>query len=300
MKIASTFFLLLINTWVFGQINFLNSTNKSLWIAKAWNQDGDSGYKGFVSIGWYVVKPGETLNLELRLTKDTESIYLGIKDEHSNVINRSDFSFIVVPGLRVNDADKEKALFDNSNANWETFQEFVVSVNEFRNGVFTINYLELKDEIQLPVFMGTTYEDSGAMGDDQIDTWKYKSYIFKTITPGIARPIIFTEIYAIKQKELKQVKNNKLFGENVQRVMDMVNSKMKIDFLAQKKNDPNCYDEFYPLGINEVEISIDENYMYFSFIFDDEFLSNFDADCLYPGISAQINLSEISKLMVFN
>jgi hypothetical protein len=298
MKISSTFFLLLFNTLVFGQINFLNSTGKSLWIAKAWNQDGDSDYKGFVSIGWYPLKPGETLNLELRLTKDSESIYLGIKDEHSNVMNRPDIRFIVAPGLRVKDADKEKTLYDNSNANWETFQEFVVSVNEFRNGVFTINYLEFKDETQLPVFMGTTYEDSGAMGDDQIDTWKYKSYIFKTITPGIARPIIFTELYVFKEEELKQVKNNKLFGENVHRVMEMVNSKLEIDFLTQKKNDPKCFDEFYPLGINEVEISIDENYMYFSFTLDDESLSDFDADCLYPSISAQINLSEISDLVV--
>ena len=153
---------------------------------------------------------------------------------------------------------------------------------------------------QTPIFKGTIYENNGGMGDDQIDTWTYKGFIFKTITPGIARPIITTNIYKNRPSGMSQIKNNELFGNNVMKVTEIVNSKLKIEFTAQKKENPKCYKEFYPLGINELSISIDKNYMYFEMTWDSSYLTDANSECIYSSTITQINLSEISNLIVTN
>ena len=154
---------------------------------------------------------------------------------------------------------------------------------------------------QVPVFKGTTYENNGAMGDDQIDTWNYKGYIFKTITPGIARPIITTSVFKQRNGELSEIKNHELFVNNVSKITEIVNSKLKSEYISQQKEDPKCYKEFHPLGINELSISVDENYMYFEITWDSSYLTDANSDeCIYTSTVAKINLTEISNLIISN
>jgi len=125
---------------LFGQIQFKNSTKSSVWIAKAWYQDGDSFYEGFMSRGWYFVLPGQTLDLELSLTKEVESVYLSIQDDKSQTLSNADFRIIVKPGAALRDANLERTLIQNSGSKWEEFQEYFVSKKDFVNGWFTIEY----------------------------------------------------------------------------------------------------------------------------------------------------------------
>ena len=151
---------------------------------------------------------------------------------------------------------------------------------------------------QFPVFKGTTYENTGAMGDDQIDTWNYKGYVFKTITPGIARPIITTSVYRQRGGELLNTKNTELFGNNISKITEIVNSKLKSEFISPKKEDPTCYKEFYPIGINELSISVDKNFMYFVMSWDSSYLNDANSECISISTVAKINLSEISNLII--
>ena len=154
---------------------------------------------------------------------------------------------------------------------------------------------------QFPVFKGTTYENNGAMGDDQIDAWNYKGYVFETVTPGIARPITNTRVYRQRGGELSYVKNHELFVNNVSKITEIVNSKLKSEYISQQKEDPKCYKEFHPLGINELSISVDENYMYFEITWDSSYLTDANSDeCIYTSTVAKINLTEISNLIISN
>jgi hypothetical protein len=153
---------------------------------------------------------------------------------------------------------------------------------------------------QVPVFEGTIYENNEAMSDDQIDTWNYKGYIFKTITPGIARPVITTSVYEQRSGELSEIKNHELFVNNVSKITEIVNSKLKSEYISQQKEDPKCYKEFYPVGINELSISVDKNYMYFKMAWDSSFLNDVNSECIYPSTIAKINLTEISNLIISN
>jgi hypothetical protein len=150
---------------------------------------------------------------------------------------------------------------------------------------------------QVPVFIGTTYENTGAMGADQIQTWNYKGYVFITSTPGIARPVSTTCVYKKSSNGLAKIKNNELFGKNVPAVIEIVNSKLKSAFSPQKKEDPKCYKEFYPVGINELSISVDNNYMYFEMTWDSSYTSDNNSQCFHPCTVARINLTEISSLI---
>ena len=154
---------------------------------------------------------------------------------------------------------------------------------------------------QVPVFKGTTYENNGAMGDDQIDTWNYKGYIFKTITPGIARPITTTSVFKQRNGELSEIKNHELFINNTSKITEIVNSKLKSEYISQQKEDQKCYKEFHPLGINELSISVDENYMYFEITWDSSYLTDANSDeCIYTSTVAKIKLTEISNLIISN
>jgi hypothetical protein len=149
----------------------------------------------------------------------------------------------------------------------------------------------------VPVFEGTTYENGGAMGDDQTDTWSYKGFVFVTITPGISRPTITTKIYAQNGEERSLIRNNELFGRNVSVITEMVNSKLQSEFIAQKREDPICFKEYYPIGINELSISIDKMYMYFEMIWESAYLSDSDSECMYVTTVVKFNLSEVSHLV---
>ena len=151
---------------------------------------------------------------------------------------------------------------------------------------------------QFPVFKGTTYENNGAMGDDQIDAWNYKGYVFETVTPGIARPITNTRVYRQRGGELSYVKNHELFVNNVSKITEIVNSKLKSEYISQQKEDPKCYKEFYPIGIDELSISVDSNYMYFEINWDSSYLGDAFSECIYPSTIAKFNLTEISNLII--
>jgi hypothetical protein len=153
---------------------------------------------------------------------------------------------------------------------------------------------------QTPVFKGTTYENNGGMGKDQIDTWNYKGYVFETVTPGIARPITTTNIYKTRGKELSPIKNNELFGNNVSKITEIVNSRLKSEFNSQKKENPKCFKEFYPTGINELSISVDKNFIYFQMTWDSSYLTNASSQCIYTSTVVKMNLSEISNLIIAN
>lgn len=167
--------------------------------------------------------------------------------------------------------------------------------------VITISLLSLNTKAQeVPVFKGTTYEDNGGMGKDEIKTWNYKGYIFISNTPGIARPFTTTTIYKKNLGELSEIKNNELFTNNLDTITEIVNSKLNSEFKSQKKEDPKCYKEFSPFGINDLYISVDKNFMYFEILWDDSFYSDFQAECIYPSTIAKINLSEIADLIGSN
>jgi hypothetical protein len=163
---------------------------------------------------------------------------------------------------------------------------------------FVLTYISFNLKAQeKPIFKGTTYEDNGGMGSDQIDVWKYKGYVFKTITPGIARPIVTTNLFKMVNGKLVQIKNNELFGSNVFSVIELINSKLEKEFATQKKEDPLCFKEFYPVGINELSISIDNDYMYFEVIWDTSYLIDSDSECLYSSSTAMVSISEITQFM---
>lgn len=151
---------------------------------------------------------------------------------------------------------------------------------------------------QTPVFVGRTYVDNGGMGRDEIDKWKYKGYVFITSTPGVARPITTTSVYKYSNNELTMIRNSELFGKNNTKIIELVNSKLKSEFSLQKMENSNCYKEFYPLGINELSISIDKMYMYFEIIWEDSYVSNIYSECYNPSTIAKIKLSEISSFIV--
>lgn len=152
-----------------------------------------------------------------------------------------------------------------------------------------------------PVFLGTSYEVSGSMGEDQIDTWKYRCFVFKTITPGIARPITVTQIYKEWNGKLSQIKNNQMFGANVEKITAMVNEKLKFEFSNQMNEDKTCYKEFYPVGINELQIEIDHDSIYFTIVWDETYMTNpLAADCIYPSTTAEFSLRELSGMIIKN
>ena len=165
--------------------------------------------------------------------------------------------------------------------------------------VITISFLYFQINAQShPVFKGTTFVNNGAMADDQIDTWKYKSYVFVTSTPGIARPISITRIYIQRGTIFSSIENNELFGNNISKISEIVNSKLKSEFISKQYEKPECYKKFYPISINEINIWIDKNFIYFEKIWDTSYLTDAGSECLYPSSVAKINLSEISNLII--
>lgn len=100
---------------------------------------------------------------------------------------------------------------------------------------------------QTPFFVGSTLEDNGAQGDDDVNTWNYKGYIFRTVTPGVARPLNHTFIYKKGLRGLTLIENEALFGINKDKVTSMINNKLKMTFLLQKKKTHHVLKSFLQL-----------------------------------------------------
>ena len=150
----------------------------------------------------------------------------------------------------------------------------------------------------VPQFLGTQYVDSGAMGKDQLDSWKYKGHIFVTTTPGTSRPLVRSDIYIADNKELLPIKNNQFFGKNAPYISNQINTKLKAQFEIDKKENPLCFDEFYIAGINEVSICVDKEYMYFTMVWDESYLVNANVQCWYPSTTIKMKLTDIENLIV--
>jgi hypothetical protein len=152
-------------------------------------------------------------------------------------------------------------------------------------------------------FLGTTYKDSGAMGEDEIQTWKYRNFLFMTITPGVARPLPYSKIEKEVNGTKTELKNNQLFGANYLKVLEIINAKLETEFNNQKKKEPLCFKEFYPAGINDFRIFVDADSMYFNFVWDESFLTNgvdiSDCPIVYPSTTVAIALIDISGLIPY-
>jgi hypothetical protein len=149
---------------------------------------------------------------------------------------------------------------------------------------------------QTPVFIGEAYENSEAESDF-VQRWRFKNFTFVSSTPQIARPYTTTGIFKRIKGKNKQIEKKQLFGSNCQKVLEMVNSKLKIEFNKQKKEDPKCYKKFRSFGIDEMEITVDKKYMYFEITWDGSYLVDASSECLYPSTSAKIKINEISEFM---
>ena len=143
-----------------------------------------------------------------------------------------------------------------------------------------------------PLFIGTKSVNNGGMGPDQVDTWNYKGFVFKTITPGIARPIVYTEIYIKGKNGLKKINNTDLFGNNISTVSEMVNSKLSYVYSSQQAEEPNCYPGYRQGDLNQLSISVDDNFMYFEITWDTSYLTDASSDCLNPSTIAKISLKD--------
>ena len=145
-----------------------------------------------------------------------------------------------------------------------------------------------------PIFVGTKYIKNNSMTKDQVDIWNYKGFVFKTITPGIARPVIYTEIYNKGKNGQKLVKNVDLFGENNITVIEMVNSALLDEYSIQREEDPNCYPGFQKVDFNQLSISVDNNFMYFDVTWNSSYLTDSSNECFNPSTTAKISLTDVA------
>ncbi len=151
----------------------------------------------------------------------------------------------------------------------------------------------------IPTYIGTKLEDNGAMGPDEVVTWRYKNYYFFSNTPGIARPITTTVINKVVNGKNVYINNAQLFGDNAIKLLEKINLRLKADFIVSQKEDPLCYKEFYLVGFRELDITVDKNYMYFSIIWDKSFLEDaVNSECIYPSSVAKFDINEIASYIV--
>lgn len=114
-----------------------------------------------------------------------------------------------------------------------------------------------------PVFVSQNYIDNGAMGPDEIITWRFNGYDFLSITPGISRPFTSSQIF--KSKSNINFKNSQIFKNNL---IPILNKKFSEKFLLDYQEYPECYKNNFLRNVNidSVQISLDPEKIYFTFL----------------------------------
>lgn len=133
--------------------------------------------------------------------------------------------------------------------------------------------------------------------DYEVEIWRFKNYEFDSYTPPIARPITKTTISKRINGKWVAIEKNQMFGKNASQVTEKVHAMLLVDFEKNRAESPACYKSLNYPELNAMEISVDKDYMFFSFILDTSYLSDGISPCTFPSVSAAIPIAEITMLI---
>jgi hypothetical protein len=153
------------------------------------------------------------------------------------------------------------------------------------------NVLEMAQAQSSPKFLREYDDDYG----QTIVEWKYKNYLFRSSTPPIARPIITYEILKLQYGAYEVLTNETVFASELNAITHLINTKLKADYLRQQKDDPACFPAYVPVSLNEVDVRVDANQIYFSRLWNTEALVNAMVDCYFPQSEISFPFSEFER-----
>lgn len=165
-RIALLLFFVLLSFIGNSQLIIQNSTSKDIAISIGWYSNTTT-YSGFITKGWYLVKPGEKKNVGLTFTSGENTFYYFAKQKQGNKWEGNYKMLVNSSAFEIINADKQFTKDNDSSSYWALFSKKTVSFGILETKTYTLNFTE-------------NQESSTASNFNLVGTFEYKQTNFES------------------------------------------------------------------------------------------------------------------------